>query len=228
MAKKLAAFIIIFALGVLAALYLPPVYHQLAGRMAGHHSSGDNHNDQAKSDYQTMHDAHHGGQSGMMQSGMMHDETTMPGLVGRDTSTDEVADMARMFNEHQGISRRVENLPNGIRTVTEADDETLREAIVNHVASMTARLDEGRDPQVPIQSPTLALLFAGRDRIITELEPTDKGIAVIQTSEDPALVAALQTHAGEVSDMAARGMAPVHERMAASGDDHHGHSEAHR
>ena len=34
-----------------------------------------------------------------------------------------------------------------------------------------------------------------------------------QTSDDPELVAALHTHAAEVSDMAARGMQAVHEMM---------------
>ena len=42
---------------------------------------------------------------------------------------------------------------------------------------------------------------------------TDEGIVVTQTSDDPDMVEALQTHAAEVSDMADRGMAAVHERM---------------
>ena len=42
---------------------------------------------------------------------------------------------------------------------------------------------------------------------------TDEGIVVVQTSDDPELVEALQVHAAEVSDMADRGMQAVHERM---------------
>ena len=44
------------------------------------------------------------------------------------------------------------------------------------------------------------------------------GVVVIQTSTDANVVALLQAHAAEVSDMSARGMQAVHERMQA---DHH-------
>jgi hypothetical protein len=36
---------------------------------------------------------------------------------------------------------------------------------------------------------------------------------VVQTSSDPETVAALQKHAGEVSELAKRGMAAAHENM---------------
>lgn len=51
----------------------------------------------------------------------------------------------------------------------------------------------------------------------SDIEVTDEGIVVVQTSTDPEVVAALQLHATEVSDMAARGMQAVHERMMRSG-----------
>ncbi|MEZ5799358.1 MAG: hypothetical protein R3D29_01200 [Nitratireductor sp.] len=41
----------------------------------------------------------------------------------------------------------------------------------------------------------------------------DEGIVVVQTSDDPEVVAALHTHAAEVSAMAERGMQAVHEMM---------------
>jgi len=74
-------------------------------------------------------------------------------------------------------------------------------------------VEEGLDPQVFIQSPTLDILFERRASIATEIEATETGIVVIQTSDDPEVVAALQRHAAEVSDMANRGMMAVHERM---------------
>ena len=79
---------------------------------------------------------------------------------------------------------------------------------------MIDRVDTGRDPKVRIQSPTLDIIFARRDRLQTQIDLTDTGVVVVQTSDDPELVAALQTHAAEVSDMAARGMHAVHEAMA--------------
>ena len=111
------------------------------------------------------------------------------------------------------ITRTVENLPNGIRTTTETADPELRDALVNHVVGMIGRVHEQRDPQIPIQSPTLSILFDRADAIETDMEPTDSGITVIQTSDDPQVVAALQKHAAEVSDLAARGMQSVHDAM---------------
>jgi hypothetical protein len=48
----------------------------------------------------------------------------------------------------------------------------------------------------------------------------DEGLVVIQTSEDPQIVKALQTHAAEVTEMAERGMQAVHEMMMANGESH--------
>lgn len=146
--------------------------------------------------------------------GTGHDLVTMPGLRGLDATPAESAELEVMFRNFPGISREVERLEDGIRTYTWSDDPTLAEVIVSHVAGMTTRVGEGRDPQVFIQSPTLDILFERRDTITTEVEVTDSGIWVTQTSTDPEVVAALQTHADEVSDMAARGMDAVHEMMA--------------
>ncbi|MEK9901594.1 MAG: hypothetical protein VW516_12695, partial [Rhodospirillaceae bacterium] len=85
--------------------------------------------------------------------------------------------------------------------------------VVSHVVGMIGRVEDGRDPQVFIQSPTLDILFERREKIATTIETTDEGIVVVQTSDDPEVVAALQTHAAEVSDMVDRGMQAVHEAM---------------
>ena len=82
---------------------------------------------------------------------------------------------------------------------------------------MVTRLEEGRNPKVMIQSPTLDAIFEVYDQIDTEIELTDTGIAVIQTSDNPDVVSLLQTHAAEVSDMSDRGMVAVHERMTSHG-----------
>lgn len=132
---------------------------------------------------------------------------------GVDTTEAEESELRAMFENHTGLTRQVENLPNGIRTLTSAQDEDLRNALIGHAAGMIARVDEGRDPKVFIQSPTLDLLFQNRALITTQIETTADGIIVTQTSEDAATVAALQTHAAEVSDLAARGMQSVHEAM---------------
>lgn len=163
-----------------------------------------------------MHAAHHGGSHGghnRAGADHVHDEVNMPGLQGRDTTDQEVADLKTIFTQHQGIRRSVSPLFNGIVTTTESDDPTLRDAIIGHVAMMVARLEAGRNPQVMIQSPTLDALFGVYDQIDTTTVPTPNGVKVTQTSANPEVVALLQKHASEVSDMSARGMQAVHERM---------------
>lgn len=145
--------------------------------------------------------------------GTGHDEVTMPGLRGLDASPEESAELAFMFRNFPGLNREVELLDDGIRTYTWSDDPELAAVLVSHVGGMLTRVEEGRDPQVFIQSPTLDILFERRDTIATEIETTESGVRVTQTSTDPEVVAALQVHAGEVSDMAERGMQAVHEMM---------------
>ena len=171
-------------------------------------------------DYALMNKSHHENRLGdqhHVAKAHEHDEEIMPGLQGKDTSEREVSDLKEIFRSHKGIERNVTNIPNGIITVTEAKDEVLREAIVSHVSMMVTRLQDGQNPEVIIQSPTLDALFEFHVAIDTEIELTDMGVKVIQTSANPQVVELLQTHAVEVSDMSERGMQAVHERMAVEG-----------
>ena len=167
-----------------------------------------------------MHESHHGNKLEKEHHGNLshkHDEVNMPGLQGKDTTKREVSDLKEIFQSHKGISRVVTNLTDGIVTTTEAEDETLREAIVSHVSMMITRIEEGKNPEVMIQSPTLDKLFGVYNEIDTEIELTNTGVKVTQTSANPEVVKLLQTHAAEVSDMSKRGMQAVHERMAKQG-----------
>ncbi len=154
-----------------------------------------------------------GGAHGHGADGTGHDEVNMPGLRGRDATPEENAELATMFRNFPDIYREVTNLPNGIRTVTWSNDPELMDVVTSHVVGMIGRVEDGRDPEVIIQSPTLDILFERRDRIETVIETTRDGIVVIQTSDDPEVVEALHTHAAEVSDMVDRGMAAVHDAM---------------
>ena len=153
------------------------------------------------------------GMHGHGANGTGHDEVNMPGLRGLNATPEESAELAVMFRNFQTLSREVVDLPNGIRTVTRSSDEEVMKALVSHVFGMIERVEQGNDPQIFIQSPTLDIFFLRGDSIVSEIEVTDEGIVVVQTSDDPELVTALQVHAAEVSDMADRGMLAVHEAM---------------
>ncbi|MGB6229343.1 MAG: hypothetical protein WBF53_04355, partial [Litorimonas sp.] len=154
---------------------------------------------------------HHGGG---------HDEATMPGLRGEDASPAESAEIALLFRRFDTITREVERLPDGIRTVTRSSDPEVMDALVSHTVGMIDRVGGLDDPKIAIQSPTLDLFFVRGDGIVSNVDMTDDGLVVIQTSADPEMVRALHVHADEVTDMAARGMQAVHEMMMRQGRGH--------
>ena len=139
----------------------------------------------------------HGPTGGPMAAGVQHD----------DAFRADIGLVHDMLTNHEGIKRTVTDLPNGIRTVTESDDPKVAQTIKAHVASMEKRLYEGK--VFNLFSPTLPVLFENRDKIKTVVETTGKGSVVTQTSDDPKVVAALQAHAVEVSELARDGMAAM-------------------
>jgi len=156
------------------------------------------------------------GQPVGMAPGMMHGmdhgaaggHGRMAGAVGMLTRQDagSAADMGLVHDlvmNHARIKRTVTNLPDGVRTVTESDDPTVAQAIKAHVASMSQRLKDGRE--FNIFSPTLPVLFENRDKIESVVEVTEKGSVVTRTSADARVVAALQGHAVEVTELARGG-----------------------
>lgn len=144
-----------------------------------------------------------------MGSGMM-------GMMGMDhgsATTAEHGEIRDLFMYHDRIKRTVTNLPDGIRTLTESDDPEMAKIIISHVIGMGARVKDGRDPGLPIESPALHQIFRDKDKIKSTYETTVNGVIVVQTSSDPQTVVALQQHAAEVSDLAQRGMPAAHEAM---------------
>ena len=154
-----------------------------------------------------------GGMGPGMMRGMGHgagtgDHSPMAGAVGMLTRQDagSSADMGLVHDllmNHTKIKRTVTNLPNGIKTVTESDDPNVAQTIKAHVASMSERLKDGRE--FNIFSTTLPVLFENRDKIKSEVTLTEKGSVVTRTSTDAKVVAALQGHAAEVTELAQEG-----------------------
>jgi hypothetical protein len=137
-------------------------------------------------------------------------------MMGRDSATRaQMRDVHELVMRHEDIARRVTNLPDGVRTLTESDDPALALIIRRHVREMAARVATREDMGLPMESPALRTLFRNGDRIRTVIEPTPKGAALVQTADDAETVAALQRHAAEVTDLVTRGRVAMHEAMAA-------------
>ncbi|MGH7680035.1 MAG: hypothetical protein ACRENU_16320 [Gemmatimonadaceae bacterium] len=139
--------------------------------------------------------------AGMM--GMAHDSATMA----------QMQVIHELVVNNERITRTVTNLPNGIRTVTTSDDPRIAGLVKEHTLTMLERVARGDDPGLPMESPALKAIFVGKDKIRTTTDTTATGIVVVQMSADSAVVAALQQHAAEVTDLVRRGMVAMHEAM---------------
>ena len=152
-----------------------------------------------------------------MMHGMRHGmHGHMAGPVGMLTTQDKgsAADMGlvhELLASNREIKRTVTRLPDGIKTETESDNPQVAQAIKAHVDSMSRRLEDGRE--FNIFSSTLPVLFENRDKIRSTVQLTDKGAAVMRTSSDPKVVAALHGHADEVTELVQDGMAAMRRGM---------------
>lgn len=158
-----------------------------------------------------MHDHGSAGHEAMMRQGMGRGMGRGP--VGMLTTQDanSAADMGIAMNlvhENTKIKRTVTRLPDGIKTVTESDDPKIAQDIKAHVASMSGRLDSGKE--FNIFSTTLPVIFDNAKNIKSSVEFTAKGAVVTRTSPDSKVAAALQAHADEVTELVKEGPAAFH------------------
>jgi hypothetical protein len=134
--------------------------------------------------------------------GAIATETLKPiGMMG--TRTDMRAYM-ELFDRHTEIKRKVEQIPGGVRTVTESDAPDLVARLQAHVASMYEHLDQGAE--VTCMSQSLPTLFRHASGYRRQLTITRKGVAVTETSHDPKVTQAIRQHAREVTGFVREGM----------------------
>lgn len=120
-----------------------------------------------------------------------------------------------LLQNHDRIRRDVRKLPDGVETVTESDDPAVAAGIRKHVAAMARRLKEGRP--IHARDPLFAELFRHAAAIVIVEEPTEKGLRVRETSNDPYVVELIQAHAEVVNGFVERGMAEMHRDHAVPG-----------
>ncbi|MDV6030034.1 MAG: hypothetical protein F9B45_07985 [Phycisphaera sp. RhM] len=120
--------------------------------------------------------------------------------IGRDHDAQHDIDHEDFFFliEHkETIRRTVKNLPNGIETLTESDDEDVAARIQKHVESMYDRM-ENLNP-IRMRDPLFREIFSNANKIKMEVEHTEQGVLVRETSEDAYVAKLLQEHAKVVS-----------------------------
>jgi hypothetical protein len=113
----------------------------------------------------------------------------------------------QLFEHRTEINRQVILREDGIETVTESKNPEVTRLLQTHVASMLARVKEGRP--IHQRDPLFVELFRYSDRIEARHELTAGGVRVIETSKDAYVVKLLQAHAEVVSAFLANGMSEM-------------------
>ncbi len=113
----------------------------------------------------------------------------------------------QLFEHRTEINRQVIARADGIETVTESKNPEVTRLLQAHVASMLARVKEGRP--IHQRDPLFVELFKHADQIAVKYEPTAGGVRVIETSKDAYVVKLLRAHAEVVSAFLANGMSEM-------------------
>jgi hypothetical protein len=121
----------------------------------------------------------------------------------------EMRNAHTLIAAHESIERRVEDLPNGVRTVTTTRDPELLPVLREHVTEMAALIEGGG--RIRNWDPLFATIFNHRDSIVMEIEEVENGVAVTETSDEPAVAALIRAHAVKVDEFVARGHAAYRE-----------------
>ena len=129
------------------------------------------------------------------------------GMMGGGTHAADMQVFHQLFEHRTEITRQVLARENGIETVTESTNPEVTRLLQTHVASMLARVKDGRP--IHQRDPLFVALFQNADRIDARHEPTTGGVRVIETSKDPYVVKLLRAHAEVVSAFLANGMSEM-------------------
>lgn len=119
------------------------------------------------------------------------------GHAGDSQHAKDHEDFFFLIEHRESIRRTVKNLPNGIEALTESDVPEVAEMIQVHVEAMYDRVENTKP--IRMRDPIFRAIFSNADKIKMEIEHTEHGVRVTETSTDPYVVKLLQEHAKVVS-----------------------------
>ena len=126
------------------------------------------------------------------------------GMMGDAAHAADMQLFHQLFEHRAEINRQVTAREDGIETVTESKNPEVTRLLQMHVASMLARVKEGRP--IHQRDPLFVELFKNADRIEARYELTAGGVRVVETSKDAYVVNLLQAHAEVIGAFLANGM----------------------
>lgn len=142
--------------------------------------------------------------------------TTMDAMMGEMMSPENMRGPMRtgmeLFERHRLMQRHVTELTDGVRSVTVSDDPATAALIQEHVADMYRRLDENRPFAYPMSN-SVPQMFADPTGYQRKLELLPDGVAVTETSANPAMVRVIKAHARELDRFVQEGMPAMMRNM---------------
>jgi hypothetical protein len=144
-----------------------------------------------------------GGQSGCRSQ----QQAPQRAMAGGSAHGEDMALFHYLLDHREEIRRSLQELPDGVETLTESDDAEIAGKIREHVRSMYRRLEEGRP--IHRRDPLFAEVFRYADKIEMTMEDTERGLRVRETSADPYVAKLIKSHAEVVSQFLAYGHAEM-------------------
>jgi len=136
------------------------------------------------------------------------------GVPGK-TKPELMADAHTLLNEHASITRTVEQLPNGVRTVTTTTDPELVAVLQRHPREMAAHLKAGG--RVRNGDPVFRGLADHAKEVEISYKDIENGVIATVTSKNEEVVELIRQHAAKVTAMSERGRAAMHEGLGGKG-----------
>lgn len=110
-----------------------------------------------------------------------------------------------LLSNHEKITRKVTELPDGVETLTESADPEIAAKIKEHVRWMQHRVEHAKP--IRRRDPLFEEIFKHTDKIEMKRTETDHGVRVLETSDDPYVAELIKAHAKAVSGFVSRGFA---------------------
>jgi uncharacterized protein YdcH (DUF465 family) len=113
-----------------------------------------------------------------------------------------------LLDHRKEIKRDITQLSNGVETLTESDNPEVTKLIQLHLTQMEKRILQQRP--IHRRDPLFDEIFKNADKITLKITNTEKGVKVVETSDDAYTVKLIKAHAEKVSLFVKNGRSEMH------------------
>ncbi|MDH3744869.1 MAG: hypothetical protein OES47_07195 [Acidobacteriota bacterium] len=160
---------------------------------------------------QVVREINRGGRGQGMGTGPGPGPAARSSACGSGSNRDVMQAVRALVHEYRGdIVREIEDVPNGVMTVTRSpENPEAVEVLQRHVGEMKALLEGGG--RMRAWDPLFTEIFDHYKEVEMVVDTLDDGVRVTETSANPEVVKLIRAHARKVNEFVAKGPAAVHE-----------------